>query len=157
MAKRSISERPPIRTTHVGSLPRPAGLLALLYAKEHDEDHDAGALEACIDRAVAGIVAEQTAIGIDIINDGEVGRTGYATYVQDRLSGFSGESPSLLFDDLGDFPDYRRRMAQAAGTRRLHRPRCTGPIAIRNREPLAREISRLTSASGRRPASRTVS
>ncbi len=146
MAKRSISEQPPIRTTHVGSLPRPAGLLALLYAKEHAEDHDAGALEACIDRAVAGIVAEQTAIGIDIINDGEVGRTGYATYVQDRLSGFSGESPSLLFDDLGDFPDYRRRMAQAAGTRRLHRPRCTGPIAIRNREPLAREISRLTSA-----------
>ncbi len=119
-------------------------MVALLHAKEHGEDYDADDFEARIDRAVAEIVAEQAAIGIDIVNDGEVGRTGYATYIQDRLSGFSGESPSLLFDDLGDFPDYRRQMGQAAGTRRLHRPRCTGPVAVRDRAPAAREIDRLT-------------
>ncbi len=119
-------------------------MAALLRAKEYDEDHDAAAFEARIDRAVAEIVAEQAAIGIDIVNDGEVGRTGYATYIQDRLSGFSGESPSLLFDDLSEFPDYRRRMGQAAGARRLHRPRCTGPVAVKDRAPLAREIARMT-------------
>ena len=135
-----------ILTTHVGSLPRPDALADLLLAKEHREDYDAAALDRLTGEAVRETVADQRAIGIDIVNDGEVGRTGYATYIQDRLSGFSGESPSLHFDDLSGFPDYRHRMGQAAGTRRLHRPRCTGPVAVRDTAPLAREIERLTAA-----------
>ena len=135
-----------ILTTHVGSLPRPDALAALLLAKEHGEDYDRDALDRLTEAAVRDAVADQRAIGIDIVNDGEVGRTGYATYIQDRLSGFSGESPSLRFDDLSDFPEYRRRMGQAAGTRRLHRPRCTGPVALRDSAPLALEIERLKSA-----------
>lgn len=135
-----------IPTTHVGSLPRPDALAALLFAKEHGEEYDRDALDRLTDEAVRDAVADQRAIGLDIVNDGEVGRTGYATYIQDRLSGFSGESPSLRFDDLSDFPDYRRQMGRAAGTRRLHRPRCTGPVALRDRAPLAREIERLTAA-----------
>ena len=119
-------------------------MAALLQAKEFGEPYDTDAFEARIDRAVAETVAEQRAIGIDIVNDGEVGRTGYATYIQDRLSGFSGDSPSLLFGDLTAFPEYRRQMGQAAGTRRLQRPRCTGPVAVRDTAPLAREIDRLT-------------
>ena len=138
-----------ILTTHVGSLPRPDALAALLLRKEHGEDYDAGELDRLTGEAVQEAVADQRAIGLDIINDGEVGRTGYATYVQDRLSGFSGESPSLRFDDLGDFPAYRRRMGQAAGTRRLHRPRCTGPVSVRDAAPLAREIEQLTAALGK--------
>ncbi len=141
---RSGGER--ILTTHVGSLPRPDALAALLLAKEHGEDHDRDALDRLTEEAVREAVADQRAIGIDIVNDGEVGRTGYATYIQDRLSGFSGESPSLRFDDLGDFPGYRRQMGQAAGTRRLNRPRCTGPVELRDPAPLAREIERLTAA-----------
>ena len=137
-----------ILTTHVGSLPRPDALAALLLRKEHGEDYDAGELDRLTGEAVRDAVAVQRAIGIDIVNDGEVGRTGYATYIQDRLSGFSGESPSLRFDDLGDFPAYRRQMGQAAGTRRLNRPRCTGPVALRDPAPLAREIDRLTAALG---------
>ena len=135
-----------ILTTHVGSLPRPDALAALLLAKEHGEDYDPDALDRLTEAAVRDAVADQRAVGIDIVNDGEVGRTGYATYIQDRLSGFSGESPSLRFDDLSEFPEYRRRMGQAAGTRRLHRPRCTGPVALRDSAPLAREIERLTAA-----------
>ncbi len=137
-----------ILTTHVGSLPRPDALAALLLRKEHGEDYDVGELDRLTGEAVREAVADQRAIGLDIVNDGEVGRTGYATYIQDRLSGFSGESPSLRFDDLGDFPAYRRQMGQAAGTRRLHRPRCTGPVAVRDTAPLAREIERLTAALG---------
>ena len=136
----------PILTTHVGSLPRPDALAELLLKKEHGEDYDADALDRLTAGAVREAVAEQRAIGLDIVNDGEVGRTGYATYIQDRLTGFSGESPSLFFDDLGEFPAYRRQMGQAAGTRRLHRPRCTGPVAVADTEPLAREIGRLTAA-----------
>ena len=137
-----------IPTTHVGSLPRPDALAVLLFAKEHGEDYDDTELDRLTGEAVRDAVADQRAIGLDIVNDGEVGRTGYATYIQDRLSGFSGESPSLLFDDLNDFPEYRRQMGQAAGTRRLHRPRCTGPVGICDTAPLAREIERLTSALG---------
>ncbi len=81
-----------------------------------------------------------------MINDGEIAKTGYATCIQDRLSGFSGDSPSVLFDDLSDFPDYRRKMGQAAGARRLRRPRCTGPVAIVDREPMTRDIARLQAA-----------
>ena len=103
-----------VRTTHVGSLPRPADLSALLDAKEHGRVFDENDFAAAADRAVAEAVARQLAVGIDVVNDGEMARTGYATYVQDRLSGFSGDSPSLRFDDLSDFPDYRRRMAEAA-------------------------------------------
>ena len=137
-----------ILTTHVGSLPRPDALAAVLLRKEHGEDYDDAELDRLTGEAVREAVADQLAIGLHIVNDGEVGRTGYATYIHDRLSGFSGESPSLLFDDLSDFPEYRRQMGQAAGTRRLHRPRCTGPVELRDIAPLAREIERLTSALG---------
>ncbi len=135
-----------LRTTHVGSLPRPPDLAETLHAREHGEPFDRDAFEASADRAVAEVVGRQRALGIDIVNDGELARTGYATYVQDRLSGFSGDSPSLHFEDLDDFPDYRRRMALAANTRRLRRPRCTGPVRIRDAAPLRTEIDRLTRA-----------
>jgi 5-methyltetrahydropteroyltriglutamate--homocysteine methyltransferase len=138
------SER--ILTTHVGSLPRPGDVAELLAAKEFGEDYDAAAFDARMDRAVAECVADQRAIGIDVINDGEIAKTGYATYIQDRLSGFSGDSPSVLFDDLSEFPDYRRRMGQAAGTRRLRRPKCSGPIALADRAPMMRDIARLRRA-----------
>jgi 5-methyltetrahydropteroyltriglutamate--homocysteine methyltransferase len=141
---RHSSER--ILTTHVGSLPRPDDVAELLVAKEVGEDFDADAFEGRMDRAVAACVADQRAIGIDVINDGEIAKTGYATYIQDRLSGFSGDSPSVLFDDLSEFPDYRRKMGQAAGARRLRRPRCTGPIALADREPMTRDIARLQAA-----------
>ena len=136
-----------ILTTHVGSLPRPPDVTELLNSKEHGEPYDADAYERRMDEAVADCVAEQRALGIDVINDGEISKTGYATYIQDRMSGFSGDSPSVLFADLSDFPDYRRQMGQAAGTRRLKRPRCTGPIALTDRAPLQRDVARLAAAT----------
>jgi 5-methyltetrahydropteroyltriglutamate--homocysteine methyltransferase len=135
-----------ILTSHVGSLPRPDDVAELLYAKEHGESYDAQSFEARMDRAVADSVAGQRAIGLDIVNDGEVSKTGYATYVQDRLTGFSGDSPSLRFADLDAFPDYRRQMGQAAGTRRLRRPKCTGPVALADHAPIERDIARLQTA-----------
>ncbi len=141
---RTSTER--ILTTHVGSLPRPDDVAELLAAKEFGEGYDAEAFEARMDRAVAECVADQRAIGIDVVNDGEIAKTGYATYIQDRLSGFSGDSPSVLFGDLTDFPDYRRRMGQAAGARRLRRPKCTGAVALADPAPMMRDVARLQAA-----------
>src|SRR5262249_39201069 len=79
-----------ILTTHVGSLPRPEGLVALL--RQHDAaGSPAGALAARARSAVDDAVRAQVAAGIDIVNDGEQGRTDYSTYVKDRLTGFEGE------------------------------------------------------------------
>lgn len=136
-----------ILTTHVGSLPRPPDVAELLVQKEFGEAYDAAAFEARMDSAVADAVAVQRALGLDIVNDGETAKTGYATYMQDRLSGFSGDSPSVLFADLSEFPQYRKQMGQAAGTRRLRRPKCTGPVSYADTAPLRRDLDRLTAAT----------
>ena len=65
-----------ILTTHTGSLPRPAGL----------DRSDAGQVRA----AVVETVRRQADAGVDIVNDGEVSKPSYATYVIERLSGFGG-------------------------------------------------------------------
>lgn len=136
-----------ILTTHVGSLPRPPDVAELLVKKEFGEAYDGDAFEARMDEAVADCVAEQRAVRIDIVNDGEMAKTGYATYMQDRLSGFSGDSPSVLFADLAEFPDYRKQMGQAASTRRLRRPKCTGPVTYADPAPLQRDLDRLAAAT----------
>ena len=129
------SER--ILTTHVGSLPRPDDVMDFLTAKETGEPYDRAAFDSCMRRAVRDVVAEQVALGIDVVSDGEASKPGYATYIQDRLTGFSGTSPPIHFADLDGFPKYRVRMGQAAAVRRIVRARCTGPVAVR--ETLALE------------------
>ena len=136
-----------ILTTHVGSMPRPDDLADLLFKVEFDEPYDHDEFDRSVRAAVADIVAKQCEWGLDIINDGEMGKTGYATYIQQRLDGFSGESASIRFDDMTNFPEYRREQATAAGTRRLNRPCCTGDVTIRDRVPLARDIENLKSAA----------
>lgn len=86
--KRS-SER--ILTTHTGSLPRPTDLAALLQAKETGELKDMAGFAARVKTAVAEAIQHQAKAGVDIVNDGEMGKPSYSTYVKDRLSGFGGE------------------------------------------------------------------
>jgi len=142
-----------ILTTHVGSMPRPEDLAELLYKVEFSEPYDHDEFERSVRQAVTDIVAKQCEWGLDIINDGEMGKTGYATYIQQRLDGFSGESSSIRFDDMTNFPEYRREQAKAAGTRRLNRPCCTGEVTIRDAAPLTRDIENLKSASANAGAS----
>ncbi len=72
-----------IQTTHVGSLPRPASLLALLTARERDEAIDEAHLDAVTAAAVDDIkVARQVQTGISIVNDGEMSKMTYATYAR---------------------------------------------------------------------------
>ncbi|MGH7095041.1 MAG: hypothetical protein ACREFB_16110, partial [Stellaceae bacterium] len=118
--------------THTGSLPRPADLVRMMFAKEEGVPVEAAALAARTRRAVAGIVKQQADSGIDIINDGEMSKPSYATYITDRLSGFDGESYPLTYQDLVEFPDLARRVFGDPGRARRKTPACTGPIGVRD-------------------------
>ena len=122
-----------ILVTHTGSLPRPDDLMASLRAKEAGEAYDAATLTAQVKSAVAEAVRMQAAAGIDIVNDGEMSKPSYATYVKDRLAGFTGEKSSgLRAADLAEFPSFTKRGGRESGVTVIKRPSCTGPIAYRD-------------------------
>ncbi len=75
-------------TTHTGSLPRPEDLVRMMYAREEGVPVDRAELGARIRSAVEDVVRKQAAAGVDIVNDGEMSKPSYATYVKDRLNGF---------------------------------------------------------------------
>src|SRR5436305_12462034 len=88
------TSRDRILTTHTGSLPRPPELRALLVKKDQGEPYDATELEHRTREAVLAIVRRQAEVGVDIVNDGELSRPGYSTYVAARLSGFQRHQQS---------------------------------------------------------------
>lgn len=137
-----------ILTTHTGSLPRPDDLMALLRAKESGEAYDAGALAERVRSSVAATVARQARAGIDIVNDGEMGKPSYATYVKDRLTGFAGGKSAPIFAaDLGEFPSFTKRGGRESGVTVMKRPACVGPIAYCGLEALRSDIANLKSAA----------
>ena len=119
-------------TTHTGSLPRPADLVQIMFAKEEGIPVEGAALAARIARAVADIVKAQEKAGIDIVNDGEMSKPSYATYIKDRLDGFGGESRPLTYQDLVDFPELARRVFGDPGRARRKTPGCNGPVSLRD-------------------------
>jgi 5-methyltetrahydropteroyltriglutamate--homocysteine methyltransferase len=135
-----------ILTTHVGSLPRSAELSDLLLRKDHDEDFDPAEFDRVVREAVADNVARQTAIGIDIVSDGEASKVSYATYIRERLSGFEGDQPRKPALDLAAYPNFRERIARVAGRQAFRRSCCTGPIAVQNRLQLRKDLVNLRDA-----------
>jgi 5-methyltetrahydropteroyltriglutamate--homocysteine methyltransferase len=119
-------------TTHTGSLPRPDDLVRMMFAKEEGVPVDPAALGARIAGAVAEIVTKQVEAGIDIVNDGEMSKPSYATYIKDRLGGFGGESHPLTYQDLVEFPELARRVFGDPGRSRRKTPGCNGPISVRD-------------------------
>jgi 5-methyltetrahydropteroyltriglutamate--homocysteine methyltransferase len=136
-----------ILVTHVGSMPRPQNVVDLLARKETGEPYDRAAFDAAMADAVREIVRTQRAAGVDVVSDGEQSKPSYATYIKDRLSGFSGDSPGMRGADLDDFPGFfKRLMSRRAGAIRLARPCCTGPIAVKDRAPLDADLARFGAA-----------
>jgi 5-methyltetrahydropteroyltriglutamate--homocysteine methyltransferase len=138
-----------ILTTHTGSLPRPEDLADLLYAKETGDLRDHAALEARVRSAVAEIVRKQAQAGIDVVNDGEMGKIGYSTYVKDRLSGFGDEMKkraSLTAADMAEFPEFTQRAFAGRKMPTMRRPSCNGPIAYRDSGELERDLDNLKAA-----------
>jgi 5-methyltetrahydropteroyltriglutamate--homocysteine methyltransferase len=107
-----------ILTTHVGSLPRPLELLALLEAREVGRDFDQAAFEDCLAKCVREVVRKQVAAGIDSVCDGELGKISYTFYVRHRLSGITAfrgsetDKPpqTAAHRDLLDHPDFMQRL-----------------------------------------------
>jgi 5-methyltetrahydropteroyltriglutamate--homocysteine methyltransferase len=130
-----------ILTTHTGSLPRPTSLTDL-----HDGEQ--------VRTAVVETVRRQREAGIDILNDGEVSKPSYATYVTERMTGFGGE---LVTRDwrgsrfYRDFPEYYDRMFAQSGPG-VATPPCTGPVSYTGRAKAEADIANLKAAAAANPA-----
>lgn len=141
-----------IFTTHVGSLPRTQQVTDLIFAQENGEPYDQQEYDRVIAAAVRDVVARQVAAGVDLVSDGEQSKISYATYIKDRITGFEGDSPRRTPQDLEAFPSFMKRLAAAGGTPTYRRPRCTGPIAVKNHAPLKADIANLHAALKATPA-----
>ena len=138
-----------VRTTHTGSLPRPDDLVELLYAEENGEVTDREALQRCIREAVAESVRQQLAVGLEIVNDGEMGKVSYSTYVTSRLTGYEDRVhvPRASRPDAAAFPRYAAWNAeQQRGSYVIKRYACTGPVRYVGQEALRRDIDNLRAA-----------
>jgi 5-methyltetrahydropteroyltriglutamate--homocysteine methyltransferase len=135
-----------ILTTHTGSLPRPSKVVELLLAEESHPGARAAELADAVRAAVAEVVQKQVACGLDIINDGEQGRTDYTTHVKDRLAGFEGPSAPPLGTGEPDFPELSAMLAYFASPFQ-HRPACSGPVAWKDFAAVEADIARTRSAT----------
>ena len=133
-------------TTHTGSLPRPADLIRMMFAKEEGVLVDPVALAARVRAAVAEVVAKQVEAGIDLVNDGEMSKPSYATYVKDRLTGFGGTGNTFVYQDLADFPSLEKRVFGDPGRSRRKTPACNAPIAVRDPAAAEADIADLKAA-----------
>jgi 5-methyltetrahydropteroyltriglutamate--homocysteine methyltransferase len=144
MAMKTSQDR--ILTTHVGSLPRPPELKELLVRKDQSQPYDEAALDRLTRQAVFDIVKHQAQTGIDIVNDGEMSKPGYSTYVADRLSGFSGHEPAKPRLDTRDHPNFLAAYERMTGANVARRAVCVGPVAVRDRAPLEHDLANLKDA-----------
>lgn len=143
-----------ILTTHVGSLPRTQEVVDFIFARERGEDYDLAAFDAAMAQAVDDTVAKQVAAGVDIVSDGETSKISYATYVKDRYTGFSGDSPRNAPADLKQFPSFLKRLANDGGTPKYARPMCTGEVKSRGQGELEKDIANLKAAMAHHGAKR---
>ena len=132
-----------ILTTHAGSLPRPPELLASLQRRDRAEANVEG-IDDQIRAAVVDVVRRQAEARVSVVNDGEEGKIGYATYVKERLDGFGGEAGMAgLPADMAEFPDYMRRVM---GGIDFAMPACVGPVSYRGLEAVRADIANLQRA-----------
>ncbi|HEY4339675.1 MAG TPA: cobalamin-independent methionine synthase II family protein [Steroidobacteraceae bacterium] len=138
-----------ITTTHVGSLPRSQAVTDVVFARAADTtdvQRDTARDDAVITAAVAEVVDLQKKVGIDFVSDGEMSKISYATYISDRFAGFGGDSPRQPGQDLVDFPALLRKLAERGATAQYRRPRCIGPVSVKNSRPLQIDIANLNAA-----------
>ncbi|HXX84757.1 MAG TPA: cobalamin-independent methionine synthase II family protein [Casimicrobiaceae bacterium] len=133
-------------TTHTGSLPRPEDLIRAMYAREEGVPVDPAALERRVASAVEEIVRKQADAGVDVINDGEMSKPSYATYIKDRLSGFGGSGNTFVYQDLVDFPNLAKRVFGDPGRSRRKTPACTAAIGVRDPQAARTDVEHLKAA-----------
>jgi 5-methyltetrahydropteroyltriglutamate--homocysteine methyltransferase len=130
-----------ILTTHTGSLPRTPRVVELLLEELQHPAQASAALDAAVREAIAEVAAKQIACGLDIINDGEQGRTDYTVHVLDRLTGYEGPSSPPLGTGEPEFPELAALLSQFASPFQ-HRPACNGPVAWKDFAAAEADIAR---------------
>ncbi len=145
-----------ILTTHVGSLVRPPELVELLHAREDGGAHDDAAFARCLRESVAAVVRRQAEVGVDIVSDGEFGKTlSWARYIRERIGGFEQRPMAaelagrnvLPGTDKAAFPEFYAEYEQTQGfTGTITNWVCTGPITYTGQAALQRDIDDLTAA-----------
>src|SRR4051794_17062682 len=118
-----------------------------MLARDEGAAIDAAELEARVDAAVRDVVRQQQDTGIDVVNDGEMSKPSYSTYVKDRLSGFEGKGrrPTGGTQEAVDFPGYVRPTEPSQS--RLQFPVCTGPVSVRDPSAVQRDIACVRTAT----------
>jgi len=116
-----------ILTTHTGSLPRTLKVVELLLAEDKHPGARSAELRQAVREAVEHVVAKQVECGLDIINDGEQGRTDYTVHVMQRLTGYDGPSAPPMGTGDEEFPELAQLLKQFASPFQ-HRPACNGPV-----------------------------
>jgi 5-methyltetrahydropteroyltriglutamate--homocysteine methyltransferase len=143
-----------IRTTHVGSLPRPAVLRTFLAQQQEGQLYDKAAYAACLRESVADVVRKQVQTGIDIVNDGEFGKINWSIYIRERLDGVTRRSDPPAKRDLTHTKSRdRQQFAEfyAEYDRTLATPLkyegwvADGPLTYRG-DAIARDIANLKTA-----------
>lgn len=136
-----------ILTTHAGSLPRPKSLIALHTAKYAGKPVEEAELTQAVEQATRQIIARQIEAGIDIINNGELGRESFFTYVQHRMTGFGGAGSRPIMADLTRYPGSLERRRQAMSTDErvdlLKAPKAIGQVSYVNAAPIEQECQQL--------------
>jgi 5-methyltetrahydropteroyltriglutamate--homocysteine methyltransferase len=116
-----------ILTTHTGSLPRTPKVVELLLAEDRHPGARSAELRQAVREAVEHVVAKQLECGLDIVNDGEQGRTDYTVHVMQRLTGYDGPSAPPMGTGDEEFPELAQLLKQFASPFQ-HRPACNGPV-----------------------------
>lgn len=142
-----------ILTTHAGSLPRPADLLQMIQAKERGQPYDREAYASRVRTAVAESVRKQAEIGLDIVDDGEMGKPGFIPYVNERLSGFEPDpqkrgSPFGGSREFQSFPEFYEWFARTMPSPANVSPHmvCTGPVSYTGQKHVQADIDNLKAA-----------
>jgi 5-methyltetrahydropteroyltriglutamate--homocysteine methyltransferase len=134
-------------TTHAGSLPKPEPLTALYARGARGEPVDVQAVAELTESATAEVIAQQIAVGLDVINNGEVGRDSFVTYLQHRMSGFGGQSQRKVMADLTRYPGYLERLAQMRGSREsvslLRAPQALAAVRYHGTQAIEQECEQL--------------
>jgi 5-methyltetrahydropteroyltriglutamate--homocysteine methyltransferase len=143
-----------IKVTHVGSLPRKQDVVDLIFARENEEQFDKVIFDRTMTKAVSETVQKQVQANVDIVSDGETSKISYATYVKDRYTGFSGDSPRNAPADLQMFPGFLKRLADDGGTPQYARPMCTSEVKSKGQSELLKDIKNLKAAMAEHGASK---
>ena len=125
-----------ILTTHVGSLIRPPELQEFLRAKQSGKPYDEAAYQACLKKTVAEVVREQADVGVDVVSDGEFGKSiSWSQYVLERLSGFErrpikagGANPFMRGVDREKFAEFYAELDAREHVATTTEAVCSGPI-----------------------------